>query len=119
MYSTRLSMFMCQWMPLPDPAWPPPTWSCSVVTVSELFSSSAYSRICRRVSPCIFSGQWQLAQVSRAGRIDRTGAGTGAGTLPVSRCHNCRVPASFASTCASAPGPTWHDTQATLAWAPT
>ena len=55
---------------------------------------------CRRASSRP-SGSWQ--QVSRAGRIDRTGAGTGVGTLLVMTCHNCRVPASFASTCASAP----------------
>ena len=47
MYSTLFSMFMCQWMPAPAPSEtrPPPTCNCSVVTVSELFSSSAYSRI--------------------------------------------------------------------------
>ena len=31
---------------------------------------------------------------------------TGLGTLPVISCHSCRVPASFDSTMASAPGPT-------------
>ena len=45
MYSISLATFMCQWMPcaVPSRSLPPPTCTCSVVTDSVFFSSSAYS----------------------------------------------------------------------------
>ena len=77
--SMRFCTFMCQWMPSPTPVtWlPPPTFTSSVVTVSLAASSSAYSLTTRSLLPWIFSGQWHVPQVSRAGRRSATGVGMG------------------------------------------
>ena len=88
MYSMRTFGSACQWMARPDAVFcpGPPTCSVSVVAVSVFVSSSAYSRMVRVRSPCPSVGEWQVPQVSSAGRSTACDAGMGRGKLPLMTC---------------------------------
>ena len=72
----------CQWMarPLGVGRPGPPTYICRIVAVSVFVSSSAYSRMTRMTSPKLWPDQWQVPQISSAGRRSATpGSGAGSG----------------------------------------
>src|SRR5262245_31150434 len=84
------------------------------VLVSVLASSSANLERTRTRSSPYFCGQWQVSQVSRAGRRLWTGVGIGRGYRSKVTATTCQTPESLLLTNQPAPGPMWHFTHSTL-----
>ena len=71
---------------------PPPIFISRTVLVSVLPSSSANFEMTWMRSSPYFCGQWQVSQVSRAGRRLRTGVGSGRGEVLNVTAMTCPTP---------------------------
>src|SRR5690242_3178632 len=101
---------------MPIPLLPPPILSSITVLVRVLASSSANFGNTFRRSSLYFCGQWQVSQVSRAGRKLWTGLGMGRGYVLNVTATTCPTPDNLLRTNHDAPEPMWQVTHSSREW---